>query len=196
MADTGHDRAAAATSPQRGVDPSALVKRDSRGRAVINVESRKLPDGRLWVDDPSPMRDMPPARRLRRILGVLEAAALAGDVSAARSLIEHARWAHEVRHGKPATRVEVGHTGSIAVIDSLGAPVAGAAIQAATGSALAAAGLDAAATPPPAESRSGMAHRRQRRAARGVWTLDPPAPGSEADAGADEAGEGSSTLPS
>lgn len=128
--ESGTARTGAASSPSQLVAPPA-VSGDKPGRRLARVPAAEVetrPDGRLFVRDPSPLRDMKPAQRLRRVLGMLEAAAMLGDVSAARELVSHARWVYEVRHGKPAQAVAVTHGGTVRVVDSLGRPVAGAAV--------------------------------------------------------------------
>ena len=75
----------------------------------LKVEVR--PDGRRFVPDPSPLKDMPPAQRLRRIKAMLELAALQGDVSAACELLRNYRWEREQRRKRDDQR-------AIAKVDS------------------------------------------------------------------------------
>ena len=70
-------------------------------------------DGRRFVPDPSPLKDMPPAQRLRRIKAMLELAALQGDVSAACELLRNHRWERERRRQRDDHRaIAVGDSAS------------------------------------------------------------------------------------
>lgn len=107
-ADSGRDRLAAArtgATRARGGRPLVSIPR-------LEIETRQ--NGRRFVQDPSPLKDMPPAQRLRRIKAVLELAALQGDVSAACELLRQQRWEAEMRREAEGKRV-------VRVVDSLSA---------------------------------------------------------------------------
>ena len=145
----------------------APLRRPTINPAKVTVR----PDGRIDVENPSPLRDMPPKQRLVRVLGVLEAATMLGDVQAARELLGHSRWLHEVRYGKPTARVEVESSGSIRVVDSLGRAISAGIVEVAPASL----GAGARSIEPPAGAASTSAHRRTRSSARGTWdSAQPP----------------------
>ena len=100
-------------APTPGVQVDAVAAPGRSGRRGPEAASyplpvaEVLPDGRRKIADPSPMSGMSHGQRLRRMEGILERAALAGDVSAAREWLAHHRWKTEMKHGKPTQRTEV-----------------------------------------------------------------------------------------
>lgn len=91
--------------------------RPKTGKALMSATVRR---GKVWADDPSPLRDMTPAQRERRMVALLECAANYGDASAAREWLAHFRWRVEMKKGKPTQRT-AGELGvQIHVVNRLG----------------------------------------------------------------------------
>jgi predicted deacylase len=69
-----------------------------------------LGKGRERFENPSPIKHLPAGKRLKVIVGVLEAAAAQGDVPAAKAVVSYEQWRTEMRKGKApqAHRVELG----------------------------------------------------------------------------------------
>lgn len=119
---------AAPQTRKKPTNPGGPGSREGSRQIARQVVRFKLPKeytddkGRVWIDDASPLRDMTPGTRLRRIIGVMEAAAMAGDVTAAKGLLDFHRWRREMKEGRPRQRSDIAIAGSVVVVDTLGTP--------------------------------------------------------------------------
>jgi hypothetical protein len=91
-------------------------------RVEIPAVKRNKRTGRLVIENPSPLRDMPPKERERWLVGFLEACAVAGDASAAKDVLSHTRWKREMAEGRAPQRHEVHASGAVTIVDDVSGP--------------------------------------------------------------------------
>jgi hypothetical protein len=75
--------------------------------------------GKPAVPDPSPWAGQRIEVRMRRLVGLLEAAAAAGSLQATRDALAYHRWSQEMRKGRPPQRHQLQADVAVHVVDSV-----------------------------------------------------------------------------
>ena len=126
MAGQNEARTGGADSPGKNDSPAAVASRERAHRRRVafelpHLEERTTKAGkvRYFMANPSPLRDMSPAQRFARVVGLMEAAAMAGDVNAARELVKHHQWRTEMTKGKPPQSHKIDAVARVEVYDSI-----------------------------------------------------------------------------
>jgi hypothetical protein len=84
------------------------------------IETRTTPTGQVKLVNPSPLKGMKRPERIRYMIGIMEYAAVHGNVDAARHVAAHERWAEEMKAGRPPLRGKVDIDHSVTLVDDIG----------------------------------------------------------------------------